>query len=299
MLASRVRAAAQIGRAVYQRRHALPMPLQVRTLDCCCRVHAASPLKHSPLLRGLTSAASTAQPQTTKATTSDASDDTRTAPHQASAHTAAADGASSGGESHHSSSPPSSLFGRVLSALVLVPIFYLVNDQFFGISTVQGSSMSPTLNPGAVPGQPWASTRDVVLVWKFGRNRFAYRRGEVVVLTSPSNPRLRTTKRLIGLERDWIAEQGGSGAIVRPRRHRRLPQALWTKRPLRTSTHGRSLFLCMSPCSILLACGSTRASLDRVRWRIASGAFGDAAIQLLSRPHSHLARAFRCGTRFS
>lgn len=100
--------------------------------------------------------------------------------------------------------PPPSLLVRMLSTLALLPIVYLIHDNVASLSSVRGTSMQPTLNPTAVLGHPEASTADVVLVWKWGRNRYRYRRGEVVVAISPSNPRAQTCKRLIAIEGDWV-----------------------------------------------------------------------------------------------
>lgn len=105
--------------------------------------------------------------------------------------------------------PPPSLLVRVLSTLALLPIAFLVYDGVGSFASVRGSSMQPTLNPGAIPGQPFSPVRatdDVVFVNKIGKGRYNYKRGEVVVLTSPRNPKIQTVKRLMGLEGDWVQD---------------------------------------------------------------------------------------------
>ena len=105
--------------------------------------------------------------------------------------------------------PPPSLLVRVLSTLALLPIAFLVYDGVGSFASVRGSSMQPTLNPGAIPGQPFSPVRatdDVVFVNKLGKGRYNYQRGEVVVLTSPRNPKIQTVKRLMGLEGDWVQD---------------------------------------------------------------------------------------------
>lgn len=67
--------------------------------------------------------------------------------------------------------------------------------------------MQPTFNPShSLSSNPLH--HDVVLLDRWSVNLHQYQRGDVVTLWSPQNPRLLTTKRIIGLEGDLITPVG-------------------------------------------------------------------------------------------
>lgn len=78
-----------------------------------------------------------------------------------------------------------------------VPVFVCITDYVGTICTVSGRSMQPTFN--ARPGGT-----DAVIIDKWTARSHSYRRGDVVVLKSPSNPMELMTKRVIGLGGDWV-----------------------------------------------------------------------------------------------
>ena len=64
--------------------------------------------------------------------------------------------------------------------------------------------MQPTLNP-MVDGKP---RHEWVFVNKLGVKRYEFRRGDVVILKSPIEPKRYLVKRIVGLPGDWIQLQG-------------------------------------------------------------------------------------------
>ncbi|GHJ87968.1 hypothetical protein NliqN6_4370 [Naganishia liquefaciens] len=85
--------------------------------------------------------------------------------------------------------------------LCWIPVGIFFTRHVYSVATISGASMQPTFNPS------FASSplhHDVVLLdrWSVGLNIF--RRGDVVTLWSPQNPKLLTTKRIIALEGDLV-----------------------------------------------------------------------------------------------
>jgi len=79
-----------------------------------------------------------------------------------------------------------------------VPVVIAARDNLYSVSIVNGSSMSPTINPA----QSWF--RDCLLINKH-TNRTNYKRGDVVLFKSLELPDKIIVKRLIGLPGDFIS----------------------------------------------------------------------------------------------
>lgn len=71
--------------------------------------------------------------------------------------------------------------------------------------------MQPTLNP--------EENGDLVVVNKLTGLLCSYTRGDVIVLKSPTRPKERIVKRLIGIEGDWLLAEGHADIIKIPEGH--------------------------------------------------------------------------------
>mmetsp|Transcript_9947 Transcript_9947/g.13800 ORF Transcript_9947/g.13800 Transcript_9947/m.13800 type:complete len:179 (-) Transcript_9947:213-749(-) len=86
-------------------------------------------------------------------------------------------------------------------AFYTVPTAVYFHDNIAQITKIEGSSMQPTLNPN----NSRMSDDYVVLAKCF----YSPKRGDVVVARSPTSPREKIVKRIIGLPGDIIRERGG------------------------------------------------------------------------------------------
>lgn len=79
-----------------------------------------------------------------------------------------------------------------------------VKNWVLDITTVDGLCLQPISRPEEV-----ASDRSWVLVRKYSvRVLGKFNRGDVLYLRSPEDPNSHLVRRLIGLEGDWMSEQG-------------------------------------------------------------------------------------------
>ncbi|KAI8391161.1 peptidase S24/S26A/S26B/S26C [Radiomyces spectabilis] len=110
------------------------------------------------------------------------------------------------------------LFGRLrsspytvsaLKALTWLPVVVFVVDHGFSYGPVNGRSMQPTFNPDSNKLK-----RDFVFLNKWAVNDHNFERGEVVTLTSPTDPKLQITKRIIAIEGDTVQPLRHSAAPV-------------------------------------------------------------------------------------
>ena len=85
----------------------------------------------------------------------------------------------------------------------VVPVTIMFNDLIASFAFVQGPSMQPTLNPSDT------STQDIVLLDRMSVNQKTLRRGDVVVLDSPTHRKKQIVKRLIGMPGDWVKTRDG------------------------------------------------------------------------------------------
>ena len=90
----------------------------------------------------------------------------------------------------------------VARTLVGVPTLLALMDNTFYAAQVEGQSMQPLLNPSLEQ-----RCNDVVLLSRLQKRSFAYSRGDVVVLTSPRDPRTSMIKRIIALPGDTVRPQ--------------------------------------------------------------------------------------------
>ncbi|KAG2171407.1 hypothetical protein INT43_009068 [Umbelopsis isabellina] len=86
-----------------------------------------------------------------------------------------------------------------IKTLTWFPVIFFFLENGFSTATVQGRSMQPTFNPDSNKLTP-----DVVLLSHWGAIGHKFKRGEVVAMTSPHNPNLTITKRIIALEGDTV-----------------------------------------------------------------------------------------------
>ena len=92
-----------------------------------------------------------------------------------------------------------------------LPVGITVNALGVSLASVKGRSMQPTLNNGLTQDV----VRDRVLLDKFSvQMRYRYRRGDVVVLKSPSAAGEYLIKRLVGLEGDLVTDRKGRHCMV-------------------------------------------------------------------------------------
>eukprot|EP01135_Chromosphaera_perkinsii_P006432 Nk52_evm1s497 gene=Nk52_evmTU1s497 len=106
--------------------------------------------------------------------------------------------------------------------LIVLPISITIVDSVCSIASVRGRSMEPTFNPN--PNNT-SSSSDRVLLNKWAIRRGGtvkdIRRGEIVVLWSPDDPRVAVVKRVLALE----------GDIVRTLDHYHIPKHRHVKIP--------------------------------------------------------------------
>ena len=91
---------------------------------------------------------------------------------------------------------------ETISAARTAPLVLAFSEYVATITPVEGRSMQPTLNPGISPG------RDAVLIDRM----FAswYKRGDVLVLSSPIEPSEMVIKRVVALGGDWVRRRDPS-----------------------------------------------------------------------------------------
>ncbi len=99
----------------------------------------------------------------------------------------------------------------VRRAVPLVPVFVTIHDYGVSIKAVSGRSMQPTFNARG------SDHHDFVLLDKWSARSHAYERGDVVVLRSPAEPGELLTKRIVGIQGDWVYKRTGSYGIVQAR----------------------------------------------------------------------------------
>ncbi|EEB07708.1 inner membrane peptidase complex catalytic subunit 2 [Schizosaccharomyces japonicus yFS275] len=85
---------------------------------------------------------------------------------------------------------------RVLRIGLWIPVYFFVDHNLYSVSSVKGRSMKPTLNP-----ETNLLREDVVLLNKWNSN---YRRGDIVTVLSPLNPKLTMVKRIVAIENDIV-----------------------------------------------------------------------------------------------
>ncbi|KAI8877735.1 LexA/Signal peptidase [Backusella circina FSU 941] len=90
-------------------------------------------------------------------------------------------------------------FGSVLTALAWIPVAIFTVDHGFSYAKINGRSMQPTFNPDSN-----LLKRDTVFLNKWTATRNNFKRGEVVTLISPTDPKQMITKRILALPGDTI-----------------------------------------------------------------------------------------------
>ncbi|ORE08086.1 LexA/Signal peptidase [Rhizopus microsporus var. microsporus] len=90
-------------------------------------------------------------------------------------------------------------FGAFLSALPWIPVAIFFVDHGYSYARVSGRSMQPTFNPDSN-----MMSKDIILLEKWSAAKHKFKRGEVVLLTSPTDPKRIITKRIIALPGDMV-----------------------------------------------------------------------------------------------
>ncbi|KAI0033760.1 peptidase S24/S26A/S26B/S26C [Vararia minispora EC-137] len=92
-----------------------------------------------------------------------------------------------------------SVLRRITGAIFFLPLPYSLVEYGFVVQQVNGISMQPTLNPDL------SKQRDVVLFDRFSITTLRhYRRGDIVMVRSPYDPKRIYVKRLIALPGDVV-----------------------------------------------------------------------------------------------
>eukprot|EP00049_Salpingoeca_infusionum_P026403 m.25518 g.25518 ORF g.25518 m.25518 type:complete len:171 (-) comp8729_c0_seq2:1944-2456(-) len=89
----------------------------------------------------------------------------------------------------------------VKGTAIAIPVLITFRDRIADVSVVHGCSMQPTLNPHAGAAVP--ATLDWVLIDRASARRFAFTRGDIVVLHSPVEKKL-LVKRVVAMENDVV-----------------------------------------------------------------------------------------------
>lgn len=100
---------------------------------------------------------------------------------------------------------------RVVAAAWWVPVGISFHDHWLSVSSISTASMQPALNDAQ------ASSCDWVLLDKVSARRNWLSRGDVVMLSSPSESHTSMTSRIVGLEGDWVRPQSGRGLVHVPK----------------------------------------------------------------------------------
>ncbi|KAI8882028.1 LexA/Signal peptidase [Backusella circina FSU 941] len=87
----------------------------------------------------------------------------------------------------------------IVKALAWMPVAIFFIDHGFSYATVSGRSMQPTFNPDSN-----MLRKDIVLLNKWAITDHKFKRGQVVTLISPIDPKAIITKRIIALPGDTI-----------------------------------------------------------------------------------------------
>src|SRR5688500_3061910 len=85
--------------------------------------------------------------------------------------------------------------------LTIGPAAIVIFDNTVYAAKVEGDSMQPILNP------PDSTSNDFVLLNRWKAKRFNFSRGDIVVLTSPRDPKHMLIKRIIALEGDTVKKR--------------------------------------------------------------------------------------------
>ncbi|KAI9248653.1 LexA/Signal peptidase [Sporodiniella umbellata] len=104
--------------------------------------------------------------------------------------------------------------GAIVSALPWIPVAIFFLDHGYSYSKVTGRSMQPTFNPDSNQLR-----KDIVLLDRFSVHSHEYRRGQVVMLTSPLDPNRLITKRIIGLPGDMVQPLRKKEKVAIPQGH--------------------------------------------------------------------------------
>ena len=91
-------------------------------------------------------------------------------------------------------------------SLPFLPVFACI-DKFIGtVKLVGGRSMQPTFNARG------KAHNDAVVLDCWSARSLAYQRGDVVVLSSPHEPKEMLTKRIVGMPGDWVRPRAAAQA---------------------------------------------------------------------------------------
>lgn len=85
----------------------------------------------------------------------------------------------------------------ILITISWIPVVITFTDHAYQPYFIQGTSMTPTFNPNF--------QNDITLVKKFGlKNSDSFKKGDIIMFKSPTDPEKLLTKRVLGLQGDTI-----------------------------------------------------------------------------------------------
>ena len=134
------------------------------------------------------------------------------------------------------------MFRRLRDLALAAPVIVTVNDCVATVAVVDAADLpgatgrSPSIPDPGVPSRarpagpsrtPAGPSADRARAWvvldRSAARTFAFKRGDVVRLRHPSDPRAWVTRRLVALEGDWISDEDGPRDVhIIPKGHVRL-----------------------------------------------------------------------------
>jgi inner membrane protease subunit 2 len=96
------------------------------------------------------------------------------------------------------------LWAAGLAILPVVPVAIAFNDLVGSVAVVRGRSMQPTLNPTLDDKTPFWDPADRIVLDKLSVKLHKVKKGDIVVLKSPTDPSERVVKRMVGSEGEWV-----------------------------------------------------------------------------------------------
>lgn len=98
---------------------------------------------------------------------------------------------------------------KILREIIIgIPIGITITDSVGYVARVDGVSMQPALNPNT-------NEQDYVFLNKWAVKSYEIKRGDIISLISPKDPKQYIIKRVVGLEGDIVGTLGYKSEVVR------------------------------------------------------------------------------------